>query len=84
MIYLTGVVILVTVFAITTAQPCRFVPHESLKCLEFWALPDRTHGCVNTTEHLEFTGVITIDGIWFIGVKSMHEQSVVRTFLSLG
>ena len=85
MIYLTDEVILVTVFAITTAQPCRFVPHESLKCLEFWALPDRTHGCVNTTEHLEFTGVITtIDGIWFIGVKSMHEQSVVRTFLSIG
>jgi hypothetical protein len=78
--YLTSVLILATAFAITTAQPCRFVPHESLKCLEFLSLHDRTHGCSNTTEHLEFTGVITtIDGIGFIGVKPIHEQSPVRT-----
>ena len=82
--YLTGVLILVTVFAITTAQPCRFVPRESLKCLEFLLLPDMIQGCANTTDHLEFTGVTTtIDGIGFIGVKSIHKQSLVSTLFSL-
>ncbi|XP_063410510.1 protein glp-1-like [Mytilus trossulus] len=63
---------------------CKFTPHASKTCLEFWTFTDMTYGCLNVKDNMKFSGQNKIvDGEHFISVNTtdMNTGNIITVWV---